>query len=101
MYYVGVVTFIAITCLLLEIKYKEHLFKSRIERLLWVLLCLAVGIPWDMYSIPRDHWVFTGKGILGIYFYNVIPIEEVLWFLIVPYFFITIYKTVKVIMYKK
>lgn len=101
MYYLGVVLFLSLLCVLLEIIFKEHLFNSFKERILWVSLCLILGISWDMYSMPKQHWVFSGKGILGVYFYNVIPIEEILWFLVVPYFFITIYKTIKIMMGKK
>jgi lycopene cyclase domain-containing protein len=82
--------------LILEIKYREHLFKFWKERLLWILISLTTGIFWDMYAIPREHWIFTGRGILGIKIINGIPIEELMWFLIVPYFWITIYHTIHI-----
>ncbi|MBL8030369.1 MAG: lycopene cyclase domain-containing protein [Candidatus Doudnabacteria bacterium] len=81
--------------LIVEFIYREHLFKHLKARLVWALVFLFIGTLWDQYAIPNGHWVFTGKGILGIYV-GVIPIEEFMWFLIVPYFCLTIYRAVEV-----
>lgn len=95
-YYTLTAATLLVVALFLEIKYKEHLFKFWKERIFWILISLMVGIPWDMYAIPREHWIFTGRGILGIIVLNGIPVEEFLWFLIVPYFWITIYHTIHI-----
>jgi len=86
--------------LILESIYHEHLFKHLKARIMWALVFLFIGTVWDQYAIPYHHWDFTGKGILGIYI-GVIPLEEFLWFLIVPYFCLTVYKTVQIILKKK
>lgn len=80
----------------LEIIFREHLFKHLKARLVWALVFLFIGTLWDQYAIPTEHWVFTGKGILGIYI-GVIPLEEFLWFLVVPYFCLTVYKTIHIV----
>lgn len=93
MYYLSSLAVLVLVSVLLEVAFKEHLFRSFKQRALWVFLALVIGIAWDMYAIPNGHWVFPGGGILGIYFYKGIPVEELLWFLVVPYFFLTVYAT--------
>lgn len=44
----------------------------------------ALFILWDAYAIARGHWRFDRKQILGLYGPFHIPIEEYLFFLIVP-----------------
>lgn len=61
---------------------------------------LAIGISWDTYAILNRHWEFSGHGIFGIHI-GVIPIEEFFYFLIVPYFALTVYETVHIIFDKK
>ena len=39
---------------------------------------------WDAYAIKSGHWHFDTKQIVGIYGPGKIPIEEYLFFLIVP-----------------
>jgi lycopene cyclase domain-containing protein len=102
MYYLISLCILVAISLALHVVFKEKLFVSMKERMLWVGIALVVGIAWDIYAIPRQHWIFPDeKGILGIYFIKGIPIEELLWFLIVPYFFLIVYKTIHVILDKK
>ncbi len=100
-YYTGVVSLLLVTGIILEIKFHEHLFRFWKERLLWVLLALVIGVAWDYYAIPRQHWVFPGRGILGIKLFGFIPVEELLWFLIVPYFWLVVYHTIHLVNDKK
>lgn len=86
--------FLLIFGIIIEIIYRERLFKHLKARIMWALVFLFIGTLWDQYAIPNGHWAFTGKGILGIYI-GVIPLEEFLWFLIVPYFCLTVYKAVE------
>lgn len=41
-------------------------------------------IVWDAYAVSRGHWWFDPAQILGIYGPFKIPLEEYLFFLIVP-----------------
>lgn len=91
--YILVVSLLLIASLFLEYFFRERLFHSLKERVLWASAALIIGIPWDWYAIPRQHWTFSGKGILGIYF-GPLPIEELLWFLVVPYFWLTVYEAI-------
>jgi len=101
MYFYFVSALILLTIgLLLEYFYHEHLFRHLKARIMWALVFLFIGTVWDQYAIPHRHWIFTGNGTMGLYI-GVIPIEEFLWFLIVPYFCLTIYKTIQIVLMKK
>jgi lycopene cyclase domain-containing protein len=41
-------------------------------------------IAWDKYAIANDHWFFDRDQILGIYGPFCIPLEEYLFFIVVP-----------------
>ena len=41
-------------------------------------------IAWDKYAIANGHWFFDKEQILGIYGPFCIPLEEYLFFIIVP-----------------
>ncbi|MEK7151354.1 MAG: lycopene cyclase domain-containing protein [Patescibacteria group bacterium] len=84
----------------IEVVFKEHLFKSIRGRIICALIALASITIWDLYAIPGGHWIFSSKGILGIYI-GPIPIEEFLWALFVPYLWVTIYRAAHIILDKK
>lgn len=53
----------------------------------WLLTILPVALVfllWDAYAIDRGHWFFDKRQIVGLYTPGRIPIEEVLFFIIVP-----------------
>jgi len=100
MYYFSVLAFVLALAIFLEWKFKEHLFRSLKARIICAIIALLSITAWDLYAIPRRHWIFTGQGISGIYF-GPIPIEEFFWALFVPYLWVTIYKAVHIMFDKK
>jgi lycopene cyclase domain-containing protein len=65
----------------------KHLFPS--------ILIVGVGfLIWDEFFTRIGVWGFTPKYLVGIYLGH-LPIEEVLFFLVVPYNFIFIYLVLK------
>lgn len=58
---------------------------------------IIVGIPfivWDIFATQRGDWAFNPKYISGIYFAG-LPIEELLFFVTVPYSMIFLYEIAK------
>ena len=49
-----------------------------------IIITAIFFIIWDAYAINRGHWYFDSKQILGIFGPFEIPLEEFLFFLIVP-----------------
>jgi lycopene cyclase domain-containing protein len=69
-------------------------------------LILSIGIPfvifvvWDMIVTARGHWSFNPEYITGIRIYN-LPVEEVLFFIIIPFCGIFTWECVKYFMRAK
>lgn len=45
---------------------------------------LIVYLAWDYWAIAKRNWYFDHNQILGIYLINKVPLEEILFFIIVP-----------------
>ena len=50
-----------------------------------------VGITWDIIGATREHWTFRYENLMGIRL-GVLPFEELLFMLIVPYGILVFYK---------
>jgi lycopene cyclase domain-containing protein len=54
----------------------------------------AVFIIWDIFAVYRDHWSFNAEHTLGLIFIN-LPLEEIVFFFAVPFYYITIWELTK------
>ena len=76
------------------------LFKIRVERfwrrfLLTDVAVLIVYLAWDFWAISRKNWYFDSEQILGIYIMKKLPLEEFLFFIIVPLITVLTYLALK------
>lgn len=82
--YMAMLAFTVVGSFWLEIALKVKVLK----RIKLALRAIAPGavifIIWDFYAVSRNHWVFDKNQVLGIYGPLKIPLEEFLFFLIVP-----------------
>lgn len=68
----------------LEIVLRVNVLR-RIRRAMKSILPVAFFfILWDGYAISRDHWTFDAHQILGRFGPLHIPVEEYLFFIVVP-----------------
>lgn len=68
----------------LEIALKVSVLR-RIKRTLFSILPVSTCfILWDGYAIANNHWNFDPEQIVGIFGPLNIPLEEYLFFLIIP-----------------
>lgn len=82
--YVGVLVFVLVGSLWLEVVLRTHVF-ARWRRLLLVLaVVIWPFLLWDAYAIGQGHWWFDTDRILGIYLPGEIPLDELLFFLVIP-----------------
>ena len=91
MEYLLILLAILLTTIFFEINYKIHLYHSLKERLFTSLTILVMGIIWDYYATSMGHWAFPGPGLIGLRIQG-LPIEEFLFFLIMPYAILTMYR---------
>ena len=68
----------------LEPVLKVHVFRRWRRLLLAVLPVAAVFVCWDLAAIAAGHWQFDRAQVTGIFLPGRLPIDEVLFFLVVP-----------------
>jgi len=82
--YVAMLAFTMLGSFWLEVALKVRVLR-RVRR--WALSILPVAILfvlWDAYAVAHHHWYFDTNQILRIYGPFKIPLEEFLFFLVVP-----------------
>jgi len=68
----------------LEIALKVGVLR-RIKRVVLSVLPISIlFLIWDAYAISQGHWFFDREQILGIYGPLDIPLEEYLFFIVIP-----------------
>ena len=68
----------------LEIYLKVGVLKRFKSALISIAPVAFLFILWDFYAVTKGHWHFDPKQVIGIYGPKHIPLEEYLFFLIVP-----------------
>jgi len=82
--YLAMILFTVFGSFWLEIVLKIGVLR-RIKRVLLSILPVVIFfLIWDAYAIDRGHWYFDRDQILGIFGPFDIPIEEFLFFTVVP-----------------
>lgn len=82
--YLIMIAFVVLGSFWLEIGLKVRVL-ARIKALLFAIAPIAfLYIAWDAYAIRSGHWKFDKTQILGVYGPFCIPLEEYLFFIVVP-----------------
>jgi lycopene cyclase domain-containing protein len=76
--------------MILKLRYRIQLFKSVKEGLLVIISLFVIGALWDSYAILRGYWSFEEEFFIGIDI-GVMPLEEYLFMLIIPFLALVIY----------
>src|SRR5258708_7947532 len=82
-YFLCLGTLLIIT-LVIRRKYNITVFRSPKEALLLYFMLFVLGTVWDNFAVWRGHWLYPGKGIVGI-FVGLIPIEDYFFAMITSY----------------
>lgn len=82
--YLGVLAFIVLGTLPLELVLHLRVY-ARLRRLLLTLLpVVPVFVGWDLYAISRHHWDYDPHQTVDVLLPGRLPVEELLFFLVVP-----------------
>ncbi|WP_018635865.1 lycopene cyclase domain-containing protein [Parafrankia elaeagni] len=68
----------------LEILLRTRVYARPRRLALAVAPVLAVFVGWDLYAIAHGHWTFDPRRTTGIILPGGLPLDEVLFFLVVP-----------------
>lgn len=82
--YFAMLTFTLVGSIWLEIFLKVGVIR-RIKRVaLSILPTAIIFLIWDYYAVANGHWWFDKNQVVGIFGPSGIPIEEFLFFFVVP-----------------
>ena len=82
--YVGVLAFVVIGTGWLEVALRTGVY-ARWRRLLAALVPVVVLFClWDLYAIAAGHWTFDPERTTGVLLPGGLPLDEVLFFVVVP-----------------
>lgn len=82
--YVAMLTFCLLGTLPLEVWPGVRVYRQWRRLLLTLLPVVAVFLVWDVYAIAAGHWDFDPQQTLGILLPGGVPLEELLFFVVVP-----------------
>jgi lycopene cyclase domain-containing protein len=68
----------------LEPIFKVNVFRRWRRLLLTLLPVVLVFVAWDLAAIAAGHWTFDPEQTTGIVFPGGLPLDELLFFLVVP-----------------
>jgi lycopene cyclase domain-containing protein len=87
---VGKFSYIAVLvgCLLgsgwLEIVLRTRVYRRTLRLALSIIPVLVIFTIWDIYAISQGHWKFDPRYVTGIIAVANVPLEEILFFIVIP-----------------
>jgi lycopene cyclase domain-containing protein len=82
--YVGVLLACLVAALWLEPVLKVNVLRRWRRLALTVLPVATVFALWDVAAIAAGHWTFDPAQVTGVYLPGGLPLDELLFFLVVP-----------------
>ncbi|MGI9198006.1 MAG: lycopene cyclase domain-containing protein [Candidatus Nanopelagicales bacterium] len=82
--YLGVLLFIFLGSAWLEVALRTRVFRRWKRLLLALSLPVVIFVAWDAWAIATGHWSIDPTRTVGIDLFGVLPVEELIFFLVVP-----------------
>lgn len=82
--YLGVLLFILLATGWLEVFLRTRVYQRWKRLLLTLAVPVVVFVIWDVYAIAQGHWGFNPDRTTGILLPGALPIEEFLFFIVIP-----------------
>jgi lycopene cyclase domain-containing protein len=96
--YVAMLLFVIFGSWWLEFAFKIRVLRRPRLLFMAILPVSIVFLAWDAFAIQQEHWTFDSDQILGIIGPLNIPLEEYLFFIIIPIAAVLTLEGVKVVM---
>ena len=93
--YLGVLGFCLVGSLWLEIALRTRVLRRPLRLLAVLAVVVPVFVAWDLYAISRGHWTFDPDRLLSLRLPGDLPLEEVLFFVVVPLASVLTYEAVR------
>lgn len=82
--YVGMLAFCLIGTAPLEFWLGVRVYRQGRRLALTLLPVVTVFVLWDLYAVAAGHWDFDPAQTLGVVLPGGVPVEELLFFVVVP-----------------
>ena len=86
-----------VSALWLEPVLKVNVLRRWRRLLLTLLPVVAVFVGWDLYAIHARHWTFDPVQTVGVELPGGLPLEELLFFVVVPICTLLAYEAVRTV----
>lgn len=80
--------------IVLSFEKKIQFYKKYFSLFLSIIIVGSIFIIWDSIATVRGDWSFNDEYILGVKYFD-LPVEEILFFISVPFASIFLYETIK------
>jgi lycopene cyclase domain-containing protein len=82
--YLAMLGFVVVASWWLELAFKLRVLRNPVRLIKTVAIVSPAFVIWDWYAISQGHWFFNPDLTLGIIGPLGIPLEEYLFFIIIP-----------------
>jgi lycopene cyclase domain-containing protein len=82
--YLGVLAFIFVGSAWLEIALRTRVLRRWKRLLLALVVPFVIFVIWDVWAIATGHWSIDPERTVGLELGGVIPVEELIFFVVVP-----------------
>ncbi len=82
--YLTVLAFCFLGTLWLEFVFRTRVYRRWLRLLITVIPVVVLFMLWDLYAISAGHWTFDMGQITGLMAIADLPIDEVLFFIVIP-----------------
>ena len=76
--------FVVVASFWLEFAFRQRVLRDPKRLIKTLVLTMPLFIAWDAYAIANNHWFFSTEQTLGLYGPFGIPLEEYLFFIVIP-----------------
>ena len=95
--YVWVLVFCLVGSGWLELVMRAKVYRRWLRLFLVLVPVVLIFAMWDAYAIANKHWYFDLNQITGIYVGFNIPLDEILFFIVIPICSILTFEAVRAI----